>query len=241
MTGCRARSGSFVTPLLMVLGLLAPAAESAAQQRPLVRPARVEIGGGVGWVGQSHVGTRNATMTANSPGDAEPFTFFRVRGKTRSGLVGSGWAGVNLNRAFGVEGAFHYSEPNLSADISQDVEGTPNVTLVASTFKQYVVEGNLLYHVNAARFDGQHTVPYVLVGVGYLEQRDDLEGVKEKGTIYQGGVGFKWNAQIDRRRRAHGAGFRLDARYVFRDGGFDFEGKGRRSFMSVGATAFVAF
>jgi len=227
---------------IVLAGVLAIAPDAAAQGRgPVVRPSRVEIGGGAGWFGQSDVGTRDATFVANLPGPPQPFTFFEVVGKTRSGVVGTAWAGVNLSRAFGVEAGYQYSRPTLSAVIRNDVESTPQTTLTAASFTQYIVEGNLLYHFNRARFDDRHTVPFVLVGAGYLEQRQSDDAVKETGTIYQAGVGFKWTAKIDRALRAHGFGIRLDARYVFRDGGFDFENDNTRSFISAAATAFVAF
>jgi hypothetical protein len=229
--------------LAACLLLVAAVGESAAQQaRPPVRLPRVEVGGGIGWVGQSDVGTRDATFTGNQPGaEPDPVTLFTVNGRTRSGLVGSGWIGFNLTNAIGVEGVFHYSRPSLSADIGADVEGAPNITLVASSFTQTLVEGNLLYHFNRARFDNQHTVPFVLVGAGALRQKNSDEGIDETGQIYQAGVGFKWTARIDARRRARGLGLRLDVRYVLRDGGVDFSDDARRSFVAASATTSFAF
>lgn len=219
------------------------AGESAAQQaRPPVRLPRVEVGGGFGWVGQSDVGTRDATFTANQPGaEPDPVALFKVNGRTRSGLVGSGSIGINLTNAWGLEGVFHYSRPKLSADLSADAEGAPNLTLVASSFTQTVVEGNVLYHFNRARFDNEHTVPFVLIGVGSLRQKNSDEGIDEVGTTYQAGVGFKWTARIDARRRARGVGLRLDVRYVLRDGGVDFSDDARRSFVAASATTTLAF
>jgi Outer membrane protein beta-barrel domain len=231
---------STVARVFLFAVVLACTRESAAQDRlPDVRPSRIEAGGGVGWFTQSQVGTRDATMLANQPG-SETVTFFEVIGRTRSGVVGSGWVGVNLNRAWGVEGGFHYSQPKLSAVIRRDVEATPATTLTAAAFTQYAVEGSLVYHVNQARFDRERSVPFVLIGAGYLRQRED-DGATETGVLYQAGVGFKWTSRIDRLRRAHGLGIRLDARYVLRDGGIDFEEDTLRSFVAAGASMFVAF
>jgi hypothetical protein len=227
-----------------MLWIACGAAESAAQPvRPPVRLPKVEVGGGVGWVGQSDVGTRDATFTGNMPGEEpDPFTLFRVIGRTRSGLVGSGSIGVNLNNAWGLEGAFHYSRPSLSAHVRGDVEAAPDLTLVASSFTQTLVEGNILYHFNSARFDQEHTVPFVLIGAGSLRQKNDEEGIDEVGQIYQAGVGFKWSSVVDARRRARGIGLRLDFRYVLRNGGLDFSADNQRqSFFAASALTTVSF
>jgi hypothetical protein len=224
--------------------VLGGATESAAQRTRLpVRMPRVEVGGGIGWVGQYEVGTRDATFTGNQPGaEPDPVTLFRVSGRTRSGLVGSGWVGVNLNNAWGVEGVFHYSQPSLGANVFEDVEGAPDVTLVASSYTQMLVEGNLLYHFNRARFDGDHTVPFVLIGAGSLRQKNDEVGIDETGQIYQAGVGFKWTAIVDPRRRARGIGVRLDLRYVLRQGGVDFsDDDERQSFIAASAATTFSF
>ena len=80
-----------------------PAAVSAQDRDVAITPPTVEIGGGIGWVGQADAGTRDATMTANAPGEAEAITFFSASGKTRSGPVGVGTVGLNFSRRFGVE------------------------------------------------------------------------------------------------------------------------------------------
>ena len=222
--------------------LLVPAADAAAQvrQRRAVKPSRVEIGGGVGWVGQSDAGTRDATFTGNQPGaEPDPFVFFQVNGRTRSGLVGSGWVGANVTDAVGVEVGFAYSRPSLRANITADVEGAPPTTIVTSTFSQTQVEGNVLYHFNNARFDNDKTVPFVFGGAGVLTQRDSEDEIDETGSIYQAGIGFKWFSRVEQ-LRAKGIGLRLDFRYVLRDGGVDFS-DGRRSFVALNASTTFAF
>ena len=149
--------------MLAALGmLLVPVADAVAQQRQprAVKPSRVEIGGGLGWVGQSDAGTRDATFTGNQPGDEpDPFVFFQVNGRTSSGLVGSGWVGFNVTDSFGIEAGFAYSQPSLRTDITADVEGAPPTSIVTTTFTQTQVEGNVLYHFNRSRFDNDKTCP----------------------------------------------------------------------------------
>ena len=228
--------------LVVLCALLLPASTAVAQQRQprAVKPSRVEIGGGLGWVGQSDAGTRDATFTGNQPGDnPDPFVFFQVNGRTRSGLVGSGWVGANVTDSVGVEVGFAYSRPSLRANITADVEGAPATTIVTSTFSQTQVEGNILYYFNRSRFDNDKTVPFVFGGAGVLKQRDSEENLDETGQIYQAGIGFKWFSRIQQ-LRAKGVGVRLDFRYVLRDGGVDFS-EGRRSFVALNATTTFAF
>jgi hypothetical protein len=236
--------GSLARLLRLMLGVsmvACPAALSAqSAPRAEVRPPTVEVGGGLGYVGQADSGTRDATMTGNAIGSADPVTFFRASGKTSSGAVGVGSAGVNLSRRFGVEGGFQYSRPRLSVRLDQDVEDTPSITIDGPAFEQYVTEGNLVYHFNGARIDDTRTVPFIFAGAGVLRQNAD-DGTSETGTIYQAGLGFKWFSRVSQSNRAHGAGMRLDVRYVFRDGGFDFEGDQQRSLVVFTATALFGF
>ena len=226
----------------LVFGAAFDPSAASAQATPdvQVRPPTVEVSFGIGYVGQADSGTRDATMTANGLGSLDPITFFSANGKTRSGPVGVGSVGINLTRSIGVEGGFQYSRPSLSVDLNQDVEDTPSVTIEGAAFEQYVTEGNLVYHFNGARIDETRTVPFVLAGAGVIRQDAD-DGTSETGTIYQAGLGFKWFSKIAQSGRAHGAGMRLDVRYVFRDGGFDFEQDQQRSLIVFTATALFGF
>ena len=156
-----------------------------------------------------------------------------------SGLVGSGWAGVNITGSIGVEVGFAYSRPSLKTTITDDVEGAADTSIVTATFNQTQVEGNILYHFNKARYDDDRTVPFVFAGAGVLKQRNTSDGIDETGQVYQAGLGFKWFSRI-RQLRARGIGIRLDARYVLRDGGVDFT-EGRRSFVAVNMTTTFGF
>jgi hypothetical protein len=231
------RSAMSIPSALAIAALACfPAGVSAQGRDVAITPPTVELGGGIGWVGQADAGTRDATMTANAPGEAELIDFFRASGKTRSGAVGVGLVGINVSRRFGVEAGFQYSRPSLSVKVDQDVEDTPSLTVEGPTFDQYVTEGNVVYHFNSARFDSRRTVPFVLAGAGVFRQKAD-DGTSETGTIYQAGLGFKWLSGLSPTGRAHGAGLRLDVRYVFREGGVDFEDRQYRSFFVLTATA----
>ena len=234
----RARASVLITAGVLSLSVAFPAIAAAQVETRAVRPPTVELGGGIGWVGQADAGTRDALMTANALGEADPVRFFRASGKTRSGAVGVGTLGINVSPRFGVEAGFQFSRPSLSVRVGQDVEDTPALTVEGTSFEQYVGEGNFVYHFNKSRFDNRKTVPFVLAGAGVLRQKAD-DGTTETGTIYQAGLGFKWLSSLSNTGRAQGLGMRLDVRYIFRNGGFDFEDEQYRSFFVVTATALL--
>jgi hypothetical protein len=202
----------------------------------------VELGGGVVWSGMSKLGAFNATMTANQPGDnPDRVPFFNVDSRMQPAPGASGWIGGNVSQLIGVEGGFQYSRPDLRTRITADVEGAADATIDARLITQSIVEGNVLVYVNAGRFDQERTVPFLLVGAGFLRQTSSEESLDETGRIYQAGVGFKWVSGITRARRARGPGMRIDVRYVLRDGGLDFRDTARRPYITASLTASMAF
>src|SRR5688572_16054228 len=226
----------------VALSVLAIADIAVAQQTGPVRPPAVEVGGGIGYVGQAEAGTHDATMTGNFPGDdPDPLIFFATSGKTRSGPVAFVQLGVNVSPAWGVEGGFQYSNPAISLKVSEDIENVAPVEISLADFRQYAAEGNVVYHLNRYRYDQRKTVPFLLAGAGVLRQRDAETSAEETARYYQAGLGFKWFSGIGSTGQAGGAGMRLDLRYIFRDGGFDFSDQGRRSLITLSATALVGF
>ena len=232
----RGPASALITAAVLLGIVTFPAMALAQTEATAIRPPAVELGGGIGWASQVDAGTRNALMTANGLGKTDPVRFFSASGETRSSAVGVGTIGINVTRRFGLEGGFQFSRPSLSVRVGQDVEQTPAMTVVGASFDQYVAEGNIVHHFNNARFDNRKTVPFVLVGAGVLRQKAD-DGMTERGTIYQAGLGFKWLDGLSNTGRARGLGMRLDARYVLRNGGFDFEDEKYRSFFVLTATA----
>ena len=236
------RSTSFRSSLVAFLALswvLWRPDASAAQLR--VSPATVELGGGLALAGVVDLDAVEATLTSNQPGTPERFKFVRLDSRINADPAPAAWVGVNLTRVVGVEVGFQRSRPSIRTRISGDAEGVPAVTLTTTSISQRIVEGNVIVHGNAWRFDGQRTVPFLLAGAGQLRQVDDEQGLAETGRIYQAGFGFKWVSGITSSGRARGPGMRLDLRYVVRDGGFDVRGDTRRSFVTFGMTASLAF
>jgi len=240
MRTCRSRSfRPWLVVFLVPFWLLWRPGASAAQLR--VTPASLEIGGGLALSEVIDLGGVDATMTSGRPGTPEPFKFFLVDNRINAVPAPAAWVGVNVTRALGFEVVYQRSHPTIRTKISGDAEGVPPVTLTTESLSQRVIEGNLILHGNAWRFDGQRTVPFLLAGAGSLRQVDDDQASTETGRLYQVGFGFKWVSGITQSGRARGPGMRLDLRYVVRDGGFDLQDDTRRSFLTVGMTASFAF
>jgi hypothetical protein len=231
--------GVVICPLLWVL--LDPAAANAQPRTSAVRLPRVEIGGGLMWSGVSKLGALDATMTANQTGTPERLSFFKVDNQMKGAPAFGGWLGANVSQSLGIEVGFHHGRPDMRTRITGDAEGVADTTVEARLFSQSIVEGNVLLYMNAARFDQEHTIPFVIVGAGYLRHMNSDQTLKETGRIYQVGVGFKWVSGLTQARRARGPGMRLDVRYVVRDGGLDFREDSRRPYVCAGATALMAF
>lgn len=212
---------------------------SAAQVR--VRPGLVEVGGGLALTGSAELGSAEATMTSNQGGIPTRYNFFKVDNRIDAERAVAAWGGVNVTPTIGIEVSFERSRPALKTMVTGDAEGVVTTTLATSSIRQDIVGGNFLFYGNGLRYDGQRTVPFLLVGAGYLRQQDDEQEIKETGRIYQIGLGFKWVARIARSGRAGGPGLRLDVRYRVRDGGFDVEEGIRRRFLTGSLTGMIAF
>ena len=230
---------SLVVGLSVFSWALCEPSPSAAQIR--VRPGVVEIGGGLALTASAELGSAEATMTSNQTGVPTRYNFFKVDNKIDAEKAVAVWGGVNVTPTVGLEVSFERSRPALKTTVTGDAEGVATTTLGTSSIRQDIVGGNFLFYGNGLRFDEQKTVPFVLVGAGYLRQQDDDQETKETGRIYQIGLGFKWLARIASSGRAGGPGLRLDVRYRVRDGGFDFEEGARRGFLTGSVTGMVAF
>jgi hypothetical protein len=226
---------------LALLWLVQGSTLAAQTRSAAVRLPRLEIGGGISWSGVSDLGAADATMTANQAGPPVRSPFFKVVSQMAGAPGLNAWVGANLSQMVGIEGGFQYGRPDLRIGITGDAEGVKDTALTSRLITQSIVEANLLLYANGLRFDDDRTVPFLIVGGGRLRQANADRTLIENGGIYQVGVGFKWVPGLTQSRHARGAGLRLDVRYVVREGGFDFQENARRSYVTAGATALLAF
>src|SRR5215831_6247196 len=82
-------------------------------------PGRLEVGGGVAWLGSASVGDVDATETTGSGGHSTIF-------KTSTSLTASAAlrlnAGYRLSDAFEVEGLASFGKPKLKTSVTNDIE-----------------------------------------------------------------------------------------------------------------------
>ena len=149
------------------------------------------------WSGTSNIGEADATFSRNQTGTPDRYTFFTVGGELMPAPGWSTWLGVNVSNLIGVEGAFHYGRPEGRVRTTADVEGTANSVITTKWISQSNAEGSVLFYGNGLRFDQKKTVPFLIVGAGYLRQVDSDQAVIETGRTSEGlpPVGFSASAK----------------------------------------------
>jgi len=222
MSACR-------SALLWAL-VLFPAALSA-QGSP--RAGAFEIGGGAGWIGGSPAGDATASETRNQTGVAALLTLFEADARLRPTGAYGARVGFHLTPTTSVEAGFSYSRPTVAIAVSGDFEDSPDVTIDASSLRQYVVDLGVVVHLRRLRF-GRDGVPFFSAGAGYLRELTDERALAGTGRVYRIGGGLK-------QRLGPRGGLRFDAGLGVRDGGFSLDEPRLRAFFTAGAGAFLVF
>ena len=192
-----------------------------------------EVAAGFGWLGGSPVGAATALETRNQVGGGPRLTLFDVDGRIESSRATTARVAFRVNPTFAVEAGFSYARPVLTTDISGDFEGSPDLTVQADPFRQYVIDVGVVVHLRRLRFGGGG-LPFVSAATGYLRELTDDRTVIETGRTYRLGGGVK---QPFGRR----AGLRFDAGLGVRDGGFSLDEPRARAFLVAGLGAFFVF
>jgi hypothetical protein len=219
--------------VLLVCGLATFVARAAsAQSDPL--PGRVEVGGGVDWIGRASMGSSNATETTPSGGSAPIFN-------TTTSLNGA--AGVHANVSVRVykrleaEVLASWAKPALETTISNDIEGGPGTT-ARETITQYTIGGGALWYLPFAPAASK-LAWFVDGSAAYLRQLHQGETLVVTGQMYRAGGGVKYLFS-SRPSRLKGFGVRADAALVVRVNGVAF-GSGALYSPAAGASLFVRF
>jgi hypothetical protein len=194
--------------LALVLGL----AHGAAAQAPAV--PRVEVSGGIGWIGAVDFGEAVANETTPG-GGTRPL--FRTQNQLDSSVGGTLTLGIRLSGMFRAEAAVAYNPTSLSTRISDDAEGAAD-TVADAPVTQFLFEGGLV--IQPKRWTrGRRVAPFIAGGAGYLRQLNDGRTLVETGhAIYVGG-GLYYVRASSRPRKLKASGVRLDVRaLLLRDG-----------------------
>jgi hypothetical protein len=203
------RRAAAVVPALLVLW----AGNARAQGVP---PAgRVEVGGGIAWMGKSALGSADATQTTPSGGSSRLFS-------TSSELdAAAGWelhVGVRVTQKLELAAGASLTKPTISTMISNDVESSASVT-ATETIKQYGFSGGALWYLSLRR---PKLFPFVVGSGGYLRQLHEADTLAVTGKIFTLGAGAKYFFAPDNPSWRKGLGLRGDAGVVIRTGGVAF-------------------
>ena len=196
---------------------------------------RVEVGGGVAWIGQASLGSSDATeSTASGP----PSTIFR----TSSNLSSAGGWGVHVNvrvtSRLEVTGGAGFTRPTIRTEISNDIETSAAVT-ATERVDQYTFSAGALWYLPFRR-PGSRVYPFLSGSAGYLRQLHDMNTLAATGQVYQVGGGAKIFFASRRRSWLKGYGLRGDAGVTARTKGVAFDG-GTLYSPSFAASLFVRF
>jgi hypothetical protein len=197
---------------------------SASAQSPASTPApqdaspssvreRVELSVLGGIFTGADLGDTRATMLTNEVPTSGETALFTTSTSIGAAPLVEGRVGVRLSRAWSVEAGLSYARPELSVDITGDVEGVPALT-ATSALTQLIVDGAVQY-----RWQGRRVTPLVMGGGGYLRQLDGPRTTTESGAVFYGGGGVRVALAPASRGFARRLALRGDARVVWlRDG-----------------------
>ncbi|MQA28259.1 MAG: outer membrane beta-barrel protein [Luteitalea sp.] len=220
--------GRRVTPVMLAVWLLFEVAAAAQTGE-----GRVEVGGGVRWLGGTSYPRVSATETSLANGR---FTLFDSDTRLEPATRVEARVGARLTSVLQMEGAFSYSRPELQTRITSDVEGISDVTLT-DRITEYTFEGGITAQL--ARWSFGRLAPFAAGGLGYLRQLHDGHGLVETGQTYYVGGGFRVPFSL-RRGLVKASGIRADARAQFSRNGVALD-EDTRIVPSLSASFFVRF
>jgi hypothetical protein len=209
-------------------------ATRSAEAQIAVPPGRVEIGGGILWIGAQSMGTRNATETA---GAGSPLTLFTAASTLDAAPAADVHVAVKATRALEADMSATYARPSLRVQISGDFESAAGVA-ATERLQQYTVGGGVNWYFLERRTSA--VAPFVNVSLGYLRQLHENATLVDSGRYYQVGGGAKIMLSSRTGKRVKGAGIRADARAFIRSKAVALDGRSPAS-LALGASLFVRF
>lgn len=198
-----------------------------------VPPGRVEVGGGVTWLGSASSGSIDATESTSTGGVS---TIFKTSTMLASAVGFRLHAAFRVTRTLEIEGQTSFSKPSLESTISNDIENAASV-VAAETIKHYVIGGGVLWYVplRTARLK-----PFVAGQIVYLRQLHEGDTLAVTGHSYQVGGGVKYFVTLQRKSWIKGYGVRGDIGVAARVKGVFFDDATRLS-PAVAASLFARF
>lgn len=207
---------------MCLLGATTIATAQAPRPGPSIR--RISVSAGVVATGGYDLGDRVAELRRNSSGTPSPFTLFRADSELGRAAGIEARVGYALARLVMIEAGGSFARPQLGVTVTQDAELGANA-FAAEDVAQFVVEVGTVVQL-PVRTWGRRASPYVSGGIGYLRQLHDDRLMVETGRTLSLGAGLRYALRgVSRMERP--IGVRVEARYVRRTGGIDFEDRSR--------------
>lgn len=220
------RAGA-LTPALVCGIALTVSAQGARKPRE----PRIEISGGVLFVGGYSGGEKSADITANQTGGG-PYTLFKSRSRIDSAPAIEARLGWRLSRVFTIEGGVFTARPQLTTRLTADVENAVDTT-ASEDLSVYIIDAAVL--VNFVSKPEARVVPFARAGAGYVRELHEDNALVKTGSGFHagGGVTIWFNGRQT-------VGVRGDARVYVINGGIDLDG-GTRTQGAGGGSIVVAF
>ena len=205
----------------------------AEAQPALALPGRVELAGGVLWMGAQSLGSRDANLTTGTGSALRLFS-------SSSDLAGApaleARVAIRVAGAIDLEATASRTKRDLRTRLSNDAENALGAT-VAETVDQYVVGAAVVWYPQSRRLNPRIR-PFVIAGGNYLRQLHEAATLVESGETYDIGGGVKWFLATRTRKRMKAIGIRVDGRVVVHNKGITFDG--RRTISPAAAALFFA-
>jgi hypothetical protein len=178
---------------------------------------RIEVSGGLIYVGGTGFGTADAALTTPA-GTTTPL--FRTT-TTLDGAPGASLRfGVRITRRVEAEAFASITRPTLSTTITNDVESCGTVT-ADERLKQYIFGAGALWYMS--RFATAKFRPFLSGGVAYLRELHEANTLAVNGRVYEGGAGAKYFFRSRRVGGVNGYGLRGDVKVAARAKGVAFD------------------
>jgi hypothetical protein len=184
------------------------------------RPARWEIGGGIGWSNGFTGPTTTAELTANGESSGG-FDLFSSDSELKNGAGFGGTVAFHVLPSMAIEAGLRYSQPTLVYDLANDVENAPPLT-AEENLNRYIFTGTLVWHFRPITTSSR-LVPFVAGGGGYLRDLHQGNELIETGGEVHAVGGVKYWLGAGR----HRFGLRGEAGFSVISGGFDFRDSSR--------------
>jgi hypothetical protein len=198
------------------------------------RDGRLEIAGGVQWIGPVTFTSVSADETTPGGGTRSLFdTSTRLDPSVGVAVT----VGFRLPQAVQVQANVAYGATHLTTRVTGDREGIPDAS-VESSVTQYLLGGDLL--LQPARWRVRRLAPFAVVGGAYVRQLSEGRTLVQTGAAYSAGGGFYYGRNLSGGRRMKSAGVRLDVRALALHDGVVFDGRIHVA-PSIAAAVFAGF